>query len=195
MGRAQRPWRGYPPRTGDGALRRRTVSDRRQHRPMPCAPRPHRLTEYPRPVPGQFLGLRGAGWGEAVPASRVGTAEAPTPRARANAACRDGCAPPLLRTAWRPEGLRTMGCAISTGRRGAAADARFQIASTHRQMPRAPQPQELTGYAVFCRMLDKTLLNGAARMRTEPMGFEWHSVCFPSRHERHLSRLQRQGGA
>ena len=45
-----------------------------------------------------------------------------------------------------PRGMRTMGCAISTGRRGAAAGARFQVSSTHRQMSRAPQPQTLTGY-------------------------------------------------
>ena len=42
-------------------------------------------------------------------------------------------------TSVRRRGLRTMGCAISTGRRGAAAGARFQIGNTHRQMPRAPR--------------------------------------------------------
>ena len=52
-------------------------------------------------------------------------------------------------TGVRRRGLRTMGCAISTGRRGAAAGARFQIGSTHRQMRRAPQPQKLTGYPVW----------------------------------------------
>ena len=41
-------------------------------------------------------------------------------------------------TGVRRRGMRTMGCAISTGRRGAAAGARFQIGNTHRQKPRAP---------------------------------------------------------
>ena len=49
----------------------------------------------------------------------------------------------------RRRGMRTMGCAISTGRRGAAAGARFQVSSTYRQMSRAPQPQKLTGYLHF----------------------------------------------
>ena len=54
-------------------------------------------------------------------------------------------------TGVRRRGMRTMGCAISTGRRGAAAGARFQISNTHRQMQRAPQPQKLTGY-VFVKV-------------------------------------------
>ena len=75
------------------------------------------------------------------------------------AVCRDGCAPPLRRTDWparrprpggwtgvRRRGVRTMGCAISTGLGGAVAGARFQNGSTRRQMPCAPQPQKLTGY-------------------------------------------------
>lgn len=41
--------------------------------------------------------------------------------------------------------FRSAECAISTGRRGAAAGARFQSGNTHRQMPRAPRPQKLTG--------------------------------------------------
>ena len=49
-------------------------------------------------------------------------------------------------TGVRRRGLRTMGCAISTGRRGAAAGARFQIGNTQRQMPRAPRPRRLTEY-------------------------------------------------
>ena len=52
-------------------------------------------------------------------------------------------------TGVRRRGMRTMGCAISTGRRGAAAGARFQVSSTYRQMSRAPQPQKLTGYLHF----------------------------------------------
>ena len=60
-------------------------------------------------------------------------------------------------TGVRRRGLRTMGCAISTGRRGAAAGARFQVSSTHRQMSRAPQPQKLTGY--------RTPSLGSARLR------------------------------
>ena len=52
-------------------------------------------------------------------------------------------------TGVRRRGMRTMGCAISTGRRGAAAGARFQIGSTHRQMRHAPQPQKQTGYLFF----------------------------------------------
>ena len=47
----------------------------------------------------------------------------------------------------RRRGMRTMGCAISTGRRGAAAGARFQIGNTHRQKPRAPRPRRLTEYS------------------------------------------------
>ena len=84
--------------------------------------------------------------------------EEPSSRARTTARCRrcKGCAcsgrhaecPVEMDAARRPRpggwtgvrrrGMRTMGCAISTGRRGAAAGARFQIGNTHRQKPRAP---------------------------------------------------------
>jgi hypothetical protein len=47
-------------------------------------------------------------------------------------------------TGVRRRGLRTMGCAMSTGRRGAAAGARFQISHAHREAPRAPHPRRLT---------------------------------------------------
>jgi hypothetical protein len=46
-------------------------------------------------------------------------------------------------TGVRRRGLRTQGCAISTGRRGAAAGARFQTSHAHREAPRAPQPRRL----------------------------------------------------
>ena len=55
-------------------------------------------------------------------------------------------------TGVRRRGLRTMGCAISTGRRGAAAGARFQIRNTQRAEKRAmgsakmPRPRRLTEY-------------------------------------------------
>ena len=95
--------------------------------------------------------------------------EEPSSRARATARCRrcKGCArsgrhaecPVEMDAARRPRpggwtgvrrrGMRTMGCAISTGRRGAAAGARFQTGSTHRQMRHAPQPQKQTGYLFF----------------------------------------------
>ena len=85
--------------------------------------------------------------------------EEPSSRARATARCRrcKGCArsgrhaecPVEMDAARRPRpggwtgvrrrGMRTMGCAISTGRRGAAAGAWFQSGNTHRQTPRAPR--------------------------------------------------------
>ena len=49
-------------------------------------------------------------------------------------------------TGVRRRGLRTMGCAISTGRRDTAAGAWFQISHAHREAPRTPHPRRLTDY-------------------------------------------------
>ena len=144
------------PEIVEGLVCRGSASTARltRHRLPPCSPQPcgpHRIRR--RLAAGRGEGdLRPRAWAQE---------ESKKLRNPAPKVLPSSCGQAPARTVWKLEeqthalthfpgvrrrGLRTMGCAISTGRRSAAAGTRFQIGNTDRRMPCAPRPRRRAEY-------------------------------------------------